>query len=60
MTNAALIDSSWLEHHGPWLRWLAVSIDSVSRRRCAPRAESRPRLEPDHPQHVRDVFAFGG
>lgn len=59
VTNAALIDSSWLEHHGPWLRWLAVSIDSVSREGAARLGRSPARgSEPDHPQHVRDVFAL--
>lgn len=29
VTNASRIDAAWLSHHGPHLRWLTLSIDSV-------------------------------
>jgi radical S-adenosyl methionine domain-containing protein 2 len=57
VTNAARIDQAWLDVHAPWLRWLAVSIDSVDRANAAALGRSpKGQADVDHPAHVRRVF----
>lgn len=57
VTNASQIDGPWLERHGPWLRWLAVSIDSTDRVEAARLGRSpKGKADADHPAHVRGVF----
>lgn len=56
VTNGRRIDADWLERHGPLLRWLALSCDSVDdgvSNALGRRLRSTPG---GHVDHVREVF----
>ena len=58
VSNGARIDEQWIDRHGPHLRWLTLSIDSVDpqiARRLGRHAISNGY---SHPDHVLEVAAL--
>lgn len=51
VTNGRVIDQAWLEIHGPWLRWITLSVDSVRPETARELGRVGPAAY-SHPDHV--------
>jgi radical S-adenosyl methionine domain-containing protein 2 len=55
VSNGARIDQKWIEVHGPFLRWLTLSIDSVSAQVAKQLGRHAGSSKYSHPDHVLEV-----
>lgn len=58
VTNGRRIDEAWFDAHGPWLRWLALSFDSIQDEvsdQLGRRLKGRPS---GHLAHIQRVCAW--
>jgi radical S-adenosyl methionine domain-containing protein 2 len=58
VTNGSLIDEAWLKRHGPYLRWITLSIDSTdgaTARAIGRHAGPHDYCHPMHVLHVADL-----
>lgn len=55
VSNGARIDQKWLDVHGPFLRWLTLSIDSVDSQIARQLGRHAGSSKYSHPEHVLEV-----
>lgn len=55
VSNGARIDQKWIDVHGPFLRWLTLSIDSVTPQVAKQLERHAGSSKCSHPDHVLEV-----
>ena len=55
VTNGTRIDAAWLAKHGPYLRWLTLSIDSIDAATARAIGRHSGQSGYEHPTHVLEV-----
>jgi radical S-adenosyl methionine domain-containing protein 2 len=55
VTNGSRIDEAWLHQHGPHLRWLTLSIDSIDAATAKRLGRHAGPADYQHPEHVQHV-----
>jgi radical S-adenosyl methionine domain-containing protein 2 len=58
VSNGVRIDKDWIDRHGPHLRWLTLSIDSVDPQRARKLGRHAGSSRYSHPDHVLEVAAL--